>query len=71
MTPPSMFLFCCKIKTDVLDVLGYFVFMYLRPSSQELRDTPSMSQSSLEEQNKSKTYSHLLQYFTQRSLYDF
>jgi len=43
MTPPSMFLFCCKIKTDVLDAFDYFVFMYLRSSSQELRDTPSMS----------------------------
>lgn len=72
MTPPSMFLFCCKIKTDALDVPGYFVFMYPRSSSRELQDTPSFELIILaEEQNRTKTYSHLLQYFTQRPLYDF
>ncbi|KWW51364.1 hypothetical protein AWW69_10030, partial [Bacillus cereus] len=29
-----------KIKTDVIDIYGHFVFMYLRSSSRELRDTP-------------------------------
>ncbi|PEB48071.1 hypothetical protein CON65_14720 [Bacillus pseudomycoides] len=29
-----------KIKTDVIDIYAHFVFMYLRSSSRELRDTP-------------------------------
>ncbi|KAB7666767.1 hypothetical protein F9279_16960 [Bacillus sp. B1-b2] len=41
MTPPSCFYFG-KIKTDVTCFPVYFVFLYLRPSSQGLHNTPSI-----------------------------
>ncbi|TMU85932.1 hypothetical protein FGG79_12115 [Bacillus sp. BHET2] len=47
MTPPLLFLFCCKIKTPVNNNYVHFVFMYLRPSSRGLQDTPQV----VEEQN--------------------
>lgn len=39
MTPPLMFLFG-KIKTVANKSYSHFVFMYLRPSSTGLQDTP-------------------------------
>lgn len=40
MTPPLKCFYFCKIKTDVIDIYAYFIFMYPRSSSRELHDTP-------------------------------
>jgi len=56
-----MFLFG-KIKTDVTCLLVYFVFMYLRPSSQGLHNTPSNH--SLRNKIRQKVFTYAALFYT-------